>query len=115
MIPTRYPSNGSKYSIVAGYGNFRYDLSDKTTLAFGTRYTHTSLSASWNETALIDSQLNAVDVKNTAMTGSFSIAYRPTKSWRINILASSGFRSPNIDDLGKLEKIKDCFLCLIPV
>ena len=30
---------------------FRYDLSDKTTLAFGTRYTHTSLSASWNETA----------------------------------------------------------------
>ena len=41
MIPTRYPSNGSKYSIVAGYGNFRYDLSDKTTLAFGTRYTHT--------------------------------------------------------------------------
>ena len=63
MIPTRYPSNGSKYSIAAGYGNFRYDLSDKTTLAFGTRYTHTSLNASWNETALIDSQLNAVDVK----------------------------------------------------
>ena len=22
MIPTRYPSNGSKYSIAAGYGNF---------------------------------------------------------------------------------------------
>lgn len=112
MIPTRYPSNGSKYSIAAGYGNFRYDLSDKTTLAFGTRYTHTSLNASWNETALIDSQLNTVDVKNTAMTGSFSIAYRPTKSWRINFLASSGFRSPNIDDLGKIRENKG--LLLVP-
>ena len=82
MIPTRYPSNGSKYSIAAGYGTFARPIRQNNP-SFGTRYTHTSLNASWNETALIDSELNTADVKNTAMTGSFLL---PTARPRVGVL-----------------------------
>ena len=109
-IPTRYPSDGSRYAIIAGYGNFRFDLNDKTTVALGTRLTNTQLNAAWNDTALIDSELDKVASNNTALTGSFSIAYRPSKDWRINLLASSGFRSPNVDDLGKIREDKGMLL-----
>lgn len=109
-IPTRYPSDGSHYNTAALYGNFRYDLSNKTTLALGGRYTSTHLKANWKETALINSDLNLVDVKNNALTGSFSVSYRPKKDWRLNLLLSSGFRSPNVDDSGKIRENKGMLL-----
>ncbi len=109
-IPTRYPSDGSHYNTAALYGNFRYDLSNKTTLAFGGRFTSSHLKANWKETELIDASLNLVDVKNNALTGSFSVSYRPKTDWRLNLLLSSGFRSPNVDDLGKIRENKGMLL-----
>jgi hemoglobin/transferrin/lactoferrin receptor protein len=109
-IPTRYPSGGSVYSTAALYGNYRLDISPKTTFALGTRYTATRLEASWKEQALIDSRLNSVDVKNDALTGSISLSYRPQKPWRMNLLFSSGFRAPNVDDLGKIRENKGTLL-----
>ena len=67
-IPTRYPSDGSRYAIIAGYGNFRFDLNDKTTVTLGARLTNTQLNAAWNDTALIDSELDKVSSNNTALT-----------------------------------------------
>ena len=109
-IPTRYPSDGSHYNTAALYGNFRFDVSNKTTLSLGGRYTSTHLKANWKETALINSDLNLVDVKNNALTGSFSVSYRPQINWRVNLLLSSGFRSPNVDDLGKIRENKGMLL-----
>ena len=111
-IPTRYPSDGSHYNTAALYGNFRYDLSQKTTLAIGGRFTSTHLKANWKEIALIDANLNQIEVKNKALSGSFSVSYRPKKDWRLNLLLSSGFRSPNVDDLGKIRENKG--LLLVP-
>jgi hemoglobin/transferrin/lactoferrin receptor protein len=103
-IPSRYPSGGSVYSTAALYGNYRLDINPKTTFALGTRYTTTRLEASWEEQALIDSRLNRVDAKNDALTGSLSLSYRPQKPWRMSLLFSSGFRAPNVDDLGKIRE-----------
>ena len=103
-IPSRYPSGGSVYSTAALYGNYRLDINPKTSFALGTRYTATRLEASWEEQALIDSRLNRVDAKNDALTGSLSLSYRPQKPWRMSLLFSSGFRAPNVDDLGKIRE-----------
>ena len=109
-IATRYPSDGSQYNTAALYGNFRFDFSPKTTFSLGGRFTTTHLKANWKETALIDANLNKVNVKNNALTGSFSVSYRPQTPWRINLLFSSGFRSPNVDDLGKIRENKGMLL-----
>ena len=109
-IPTRYPSDGSQYNTAALYGNFRLDFSPKTTFSLGGRFTTTHLKANWKETPLIDANLNKINVKNNALTGSFSVSYRPKTPWRINLLFSSGFRSPNVDDLGKIRENKGMLL-----
>ena len=109
-IPTRYPSDGSRYNTAALYANYRFDFSSKTTFSLGGRFTTTHLKANWKETALIDADLNKVNVKNDALTGSFSVSYRPKNPWRINLLLSSGFRSPNVDDLGKIRENKGVLL-----
>jgi len=118
-IPTRYPSAGSDYTSAAFYGNFKWDLSPKTTLTAGGRYTYTWLKARWEPNGgvypqwLFDSpigNLTAIDNENDALTGSLSITYRPSRSWQLNFLASSGFRSPNIDDLGKIRESRGILL-----
>lgn len=103
-IPTRYPSDGSSYLSAAFYGNLRVNLNAKTSLSLGGRFTNTQLEAQWNEQALIDSSLGRIMHKNSAITGSVSLAYRSTNAWKINLLFSSGFRSPNIDDIGKIRE-----------
>jgi hemoglobin/transferrin/lactoferrin receptor protein len=118
-IPTRYPSAGSDYTSAAFYGNFKWDLSPKTTLTAGGRYTNTWLKARWETNGgvypqwLFDSpigNLTVIDNVNDALTGSLSITYRPSTSWQLNFLASSGFRSPNIDDLGKIRESRGILL-----
>lgn len=109
-IATRYPSEKGQYSSAALYGNFRWDISPKTTFSFGGRYTTTHLIAQWDNSIMIDPSLRNVNVNNNALTGSFSITYRPVPKWQFNFLVSSGFRSPNIDDLGKIRENKGLLL-----
>ena len=103
-IPTRYPSDGSNYSTAASYYEFRKDLSKNSNFNFGMRYTYTLLNAHWLEEALIDANLNAIKTQNSSLTGSLGYVYRSNNDWQISTNFSSGFRSPNIDDMGKIRE-----------
>ena len=105
-IPTRYPSGGSNYSTVASYYEFRKDISERSNYNFGMRYTFTSLNAKWEEEALIDADLNSVKTNNSSITGSIGYVTRLKNNWQVITNFSSGFRSPNIDDLGKIREKK---------
>ncbi|MFQ5335826.1 MAG: TonB-dependent receptor domain-containing protein, partial [Flavobacteriales bacterium] len=43
-----------------------------------------------------------VDIENAAFNGSVGITARPGQTWMVKLLFSSGFRSPNVDDYGKV-------------
>jgi len=103
-IPTRYPSGGSNYSTAASYYEFRKDLSNKSNFSFGMRYTYTWLNARWLEEALIDANLNRIKTQKSSLTGSLGYVYRSNNNWQISANFSSGFRSPNIDDMGKIRE-----------
>ena len=103
-IPTRYPSDGSNYSTAASYYEYRKDLSNKSNFNFGMRYTYTWLNARWLEEALIDANLNRIKTQNSSLTGSLGYVYRSNNDWQISANFSSGFRSPNIDDMGKIRE-----------
>lgn len=103
-IPTRYPSDGSNYKSAAAYYEYRRDLSNKSNFNFGMRFTNTWLRGDWKEESLIDAQLNKISSKNSSLTGSFGYVYRSDKNWQISSNFSSGFRSPNIDDMGKIRE-----------
>ena len=103
-IPTRYPSNGSSYTSFASYVNWSWNMSEFFTFNVGTRLTFTGLKASWNDIISVNPQLSEVNLNSKALTTTFSIKLRPSKRVQINTVLSSGFRNPNIDDIGKIRE-----------
>ena len=104
MIPSRYPSDGSSASSFAGYLNWIYRLNDRFTINGGLRLTGSKIIARWNDSAQVDKLLSSVDLQSEALTYTLAMTYRPNEKWQINNLISSGFRNPNIDDIGKIRE-----------
>ena len=103
-IPTRYPSDGSSYTSFASYVNWSWNMSEFFTFNIGTRLTFTGLKASWNDIISVNPQLSEVNLNSKALTTTVSIKLRPSKRVQINTVLSSGFRNPNIDDIGKIRE-----------
>ena len=104
MIPSRYPSDGSSASSFAGYLNWIYRLNDRFTINGGLRLTGSKIIARWNDSDQVDKLLSSVDLQSEALTYTLAMTYRPNEKWQINNLISSGFRNPNIDDIGKIRE-----------
>ena len=103
-IPTRYPSDGSSYTSFASYVNWSWNMSEFFTFNIGTRLTFTKLKASWNDIISVNPQLSKVNLNSEALTTTISMKLRPSNKIQINTVLSSGFRNPNIDDIGKIRE-----------
>ncbi|WKK66044.1 TonB-dependent receptor plug domain-containing protein [Lutimonas zeaxanthinifaciens] len=104
VVQTRYPDGGSSYLSSAVYASYRQDLGKKSTLNTGLRVTNTILNAKWVDTTYIKLPESDIQSMNTAVTLTAGYAYKPNPNWQINGVFSSGFRSPNIDDIGKVRE-----------
>jgi hemoglobin/transferrin/lactoferrin receptor protein len=103
----RYPDGGSQYSSAAAYLNFNHILNDKWTLNMGGRYSYVRLSANTSNDTAINFGLDDLTNTNQALNGMMGIIYKPNTSNSFKALASSGFRTPNVDDIGKLFEQDD--------
>lgn len=105
-LPSRYPSAGSYYSTLAAYANWIWNINEQLSLNAGIRLTYTDMEARWKETNNVNSLLSQATLNSKALTETIALIYRPQKNMQWNILFSSGFRSPNIDDIGKIRESK---------
>lgn len=99
-IASRYPDN-SDYSSIAGYYSFKFNVSEKIILQMGSRFTYTHLEGTFDP-RFYDFPFDGFDMSNSAFNGNLGIVWHPTSNWQINIHGSTGFRSPNIDDVSKV-------------
>lgn len=104
VVQSRYPDGGSNYTSMAGYVSYRQDITSKSTLNTGIRYINTFLNAHWRDATFI--QLPDWDIKlqNSAVTATIGYVYKPSDKVQLSGVLSSGFRSPNIDDVGKIRE-----------
>ena len=103
-VQSRYADGGSTYTTSAGYINYRQDISKNSTLNSGIRFTNTNLSATWIDDTFITLPDSDISLNNSAITATFGYIYKPSDEWQLNTVLSSGFRSPNIDDVGKVRE-----------
>ena len=103
-VQSRYPDGGSDYLSSAVYVDYRQDLNKKSTLNTGIRFTNTELNAKWIDQTFI--QLDDIDItaNHAAVTATLGYVYKPNTNWQLNTVLSSGFRSPNIDDVGRVRE-----------
>ena len=79
-------------------------MSEFFTFNIGTRLTFTGIKASWNDIISVNPQLSKIDLNSRALTTTVSMKLRPSKKIQISTVLSSGFRNPNIDDIGKIRE-----------
>lgn len=103
---TRYPDNGSTMSTGAIYANITQSH-NKFLWTFGNRFTLTSLDANFKDTSFIQLPFDNISANSEAFSSSLGLVFTPTNSWKINTNFSSGFRTPNIDDFGKVFEKDD--------
>lgn len=99
-LSTRYP-DGSTWQSYAAYLNLKSNLSKKVTFLAGLRYTQFGLEAPFDKT-FFPFPFDKADIDAGALNGSLGFVFRPSDDWQFNLNGSTGFRSPNIDDVGKV-------------
>jgi hemoglobin/transferrin/lactoferrin receptor protein len=99
-IAPRYPNN-SEYNSYAAYFSYKHNFNNKLILQAGARYTNTRLSGEFDK-AFYNFPFGGFDMSNAAFNGNFGAVWHPTPEWQVNLNASTGFRSPNIDDVAKV-------------
>ncbi|MBN2681034.1 MAG: TonB-dependent receptor [Bacteroidales bacterium] len=97
--PARYPN--STWGSYALFASDRYKFSEKIRLVSGLRYNFFSLNAKF-DTAFYPFPFTEANLNKGSLTGSLGMVYKPTEKWVVNIGIASGFRTPNVDDLGKV-------------
>ncbi len=99
--PARYPN--STWSSVAAYLNDELRISEQLTLQAGLRYNRFILDADFNNNVdFYPFPFTRTEINKGALTGSIGGVYRPTESWVIKANIGTAFRSPNVDDIGKV-------------
>jgi hemoglobin/transferrin/lactoferrin receptor protein len=95
----RYPE--SDWASHGVYATYRQELSKYLALNGGIRYNAFDISAQF-DTTLTPLPFNSADLTNGALTGSLGLVYERYSDIRIGAVVSTGFRAPNIDDIGKV-------------
>ncbi|MGQ0740472.1 MAG: TonB-dependent receptor [Bacteroidota bacterium] len=99
-MASRYP-NGSTWGTMGIYGSYKINLRPKVTLTTGLRYSYNTLDATF-DTTFIKFPYKEAELRDGALTGNAGLVYRPAEGWQLNGNFSTGYRMPNVDDIGKL-------------
>lgn len=100
---TRYPDGGSTVTTMALYSTHAWEISDKFVTNAGLRFSYIDLNAKFDDKdSVMKFPFKTASQTNSALTGNIGLIYKPIPSLCVSTLFSSGFRSPNVDDLGKV-------------
>lgn len=97
---TRYP-HGSTWESYGAYLGLKYKFTKKLVVNAGVRYSYYRINADF-DTTFFPFPFKEVNMSNGTLNGSLGFVYTPVKSWQIYLNGATGFRSPNIDDMGKV-------------
>ncbi|MCS5490074.1 TonB-dependent receptor [Algoriphagus limi] len=97
--PTRYPK--SDWNSFGAYVNLESKIHEKATLQSGLRYSWYGIESQF-DTRFYPFPFEEANLGNGNLTGSVGIVYRPEESWVLSSNLGTAFRSPNVDDIGKV-------------
>lgn len=99
---SRYP-DGASWQSAAVYSSIKYKPNTKFVFQSGLRYNHIVSKANFEaNNTYLNLPFNRAKNNASALTGTAGVSWSPNDiiQWKLN--ASSAFRAPNIDDIGKV-------------
>lgn len=97
---TRYPDGGSQTGSYSLYAQDIWEVSkDLAYINLGARYSYNTISATVNDTSR---KYGSFEISNSAYSFNAGLSLLPTKNNKIALNISSGYRTPNLDDVSKI-------------
>jgi hemoglobin/transferrin/lactoferrin receptor protein len=99
---TRYPDGGSTLFTLAAFGSHTWSVGNRWIFSEGARAGFSNLHGRFISTEYFSFLAGEVSQKTPTLAGNLGAVFLGPKNTRIAINASTGFRVPNIDDMGKV-------------
>ncbi len=101
LVADRYPQ--ARWNSYAIFGNYQYPVSKKYTVQLGIRYNLFNMEADFSRNlAFFPFAFKTTNIQNGAFSGNAGLVISPDDKTKISLNAATGFRAPNVDDMGKL-------------
>ena len=101
LVPDRYPQ--SQWSSYAAYLSYQYELTKKIMVQAGVRYNAFDIQSDFSRhLSFYPFDFTTSRLQNAATTGSLGLVYKVDETTKISLSAGTGFRAPNVDDIGKI-------------
>lgn len=101
-LDTRYPDGGSVMRTGAAYVSTKVPFArDKFLLTAGARMNSIYLRARFRDKSFFPFLQDELEQSYLVPSGSLGMVWLPDESWKISLLGATGFRAPNVDDVGK--------------
>lgn len=114
---SRYPDGGNTMFSSAAYLTHNWELRDHLIFSQGLRFSTISLESEYTDEMMTLTGFpfdKKISLNHNALTGNLGLSFMPGYGWRLAIFAASGFRSPNVDDIGKVNDSKPGDFLIVP-
>ncbi len=98
--PSRYP-DGATWNSFAAYLHSSGKPLERVILQAGLRASYVTLDAEFSD-VFYPFPFSSIALRNGAVNASLGAIYRPGDDWQFDLNLSTGFRAPNVDDVGKI-------------
>ena len=103
-LDTRYPNDGSTMGTLACFANARWPR-NRHLWTGGLRWSRSALNASFIPGITYSLPFEEIAMQNSALTGGLSNRWHSrSRVWSTTTSFSTGFRHPNVDDMGKVRE-----------
>lgn len=99
---TRYPDGRNRMYWLAAYATDRWSIGNKLVVNAGLRYSYVGLQAHFRDKTYFPFPYDKVVQRNGSLTGQLGLVWSAAAATRIRVATATGFRAPNLDDVGKV-------------
>jgi hemoglobin/transferrin/lactoferrin receptor protein len=101
LTSSRYPT--SQWYSWAVFASFQKNFKEELTIHAGARYNGFGLNSDFSSNApFFPLPFTEAEFNQGALTGSVGVEWQPDDNWNFSAHGSTAFRSPNVDDVGKV-------------
>jgi hemoglobin/transferrin/lactoferrin receptor protein len=107
---TRFPDQKANMMYLAAFLSNNWKINDYLEFSQGLRFNYVTLDAAYSDTMVKIMAITFnpnITQKNTALNGYLGLVATPGNDWKFSLVASTGFRAPNIDDMTKVNVVDD--------
>lgn len=104
-LDTRYPDGGNHFHNIDIFASHTWEIDSRWTLSDGIRLGYSWLYSKFTSTEFfpfLAKDFGEVRQNNPTYSLSVGMAYRPAADWKLGLNIATGYRVPNIDDIGKV-------------